>query len=351
MPFPASRPRPHTPLRPAPVREAAEQSAGGAPLGDLPEWNLDDLYPGPESEALRRDLDAARAEAQTLAADYEGRLASLTGDQLAEAVSRYESLQKTLGRVMSYAGLRHAQNTADPERAKFLGDRHSEVTDITAPAVFFTLELNRIEEADLAAKMHESPALARYRPWFDALRAFRPYQLSDELEKFLHDMSVVGASAWNRLFDETMARLTFEVEGQPGALPLESTLTLLSDPDRDTRAAAGRALAQVFADNLPLFTRIMNTLVKEHEVETRWRAMPSPQTGRHLANQVEPEVVQALRDAVVEAYPRLSHRYYAMKARWMGLEKLEYWDRNAPLPEVEDRKVPWDEAKHMVLET
>ncbi|MEC9431791.1 MAG: M3 family oligoendopeptidase [Pseudomonadota bacterium] len=334
----------------ADVADATGPGPAGGPLGDLPEWNLDDLYPGPDAPALRDDLDAARAEARALAEAFEGRMAGLSGDAMADAVIRYERLQQRLGRVMSYAGLRHYQNTADPERAKFMGDRHGEVTEITAPTVFFTLELNRIEDAEIARMLAESPKLARYKPWLDRLRAYRPYQLSDELEKFLHDQSVVGAAAWNRLFDETMARLSFEVEGEDGPLPLESTLTLLSDADRGRRAAAAAALTEVFADQLPLFARIMNTLCKEHEIETRWRKMPSAQTGRHLSNQVEPEVVQALRDAVVAAYPRLSHRYYALKAKWLGLDKLQHWDRNAPLPDEPDRKIGWQEAKDTVLD-
>ncbi|TYO91623.1 M3 family oligoendopeptidase [Oceanicella actignis] len=329
-----------------PASEAAREG-GGAPLGDLPEWNLDDLYPGMDSPELRRDLDWARNEAAAFAADLEGRLAALDGAGLAEAVRRYEKLQQVLGRIMSYAGLLYYQNTADPARAKFMGDMQEEVTRITTPLVFFTLELNRIDDEALARALAD-PELARYKPWLDRLRAFRPYQLSDELEKFLHDQSVVGAAAWNRLFDETMARLTFEVEGEE--LPLEATLTLLSDADRGKRAAAAAALSEVFARNLPLFVRITNTLVKEKEIEDRWRKLPTPQMARHLSNQVEPEVVQALRDAVVAAYPRLSHRYYALKARWLGLDKLQHWDRNAPLPEEEDRKIPWDEARRIVLE-
>jgi oligoendopeptidase F len=158
---------------------------------------------------------------------------------------------------------------------------------------------------------------------------------------------VVGAAAWNRLFDETMARLSFEVDGE--TLPLESTLTLLSDANRARREAAAEALVTVFQDNLPIFVRIMNTLVKDHEIEGRWRKMATADSGRHLANQVEPEVVDALRTAVIEAYPKLSHRYYAMKAKWLGLDKLQHWDRNAPLPGESDRKVPWEEAKDTVL--
>ncbi len=328
-----------------PIRDAAKDAGGGA-LGNLPEWNLDDLYPGMDSEELRADLARARAEAASFAADHEGKLAGLTGAQMAEAVRRYEALQQVLGRIMSYAGLLYYQNTSDPQRAKFMGDMQQEVTEITNPLVFFTLELNRIEDAALEAMLADE-GLARYRPWLDRLRALKPYQLSDELEKFLHDQSVVGAAAWNRLFDETMARLTFEVDGE--TLPLEATLTLLSDADRAKRAAAAAALTKVFAENLPLFARITNTLVKEKEIEDRWRKLPTPQMSRHLANQVEPEVVQALRDSVVAAYPRLSHRYYALKARWLGLDKLQHWDRNAPLPDEDDRKIPWEEAKEIVL--
>jgi oligoendopeptidase F len=329
-----------------PPRDAAKD-AGGRALGDLPEWNLDDLYPGMDSPALKVDLGRAREEATRFAADYEGKLATLTGAQMAEALRRYEDMQRVLGRIMSYAGLLYYQNTSDPQRAKFMGDRQQEVTEITTPLVFFSLELNRIEDAKLVDMLRDE-GLARYKPWLDRLRALKPYQLSDELEKFLHDQSVVGAAAWNRLFDETMARLTFEVEGE--TLPLETTLTLLSDADRSKRAAAAEALTEVFAENLPLFVRITNTLAKEKEIEDRWRKLPTPQMGRHLANQVEPEVVQALRDAVVAAYPKLSHRYYAMKAKWLGLEKLQHWDRNAPLPDEPDRKIGWDEAKATVLD-
>ena len=333
-----------------PLRALAEAKGGDASLGALPEWDLDDLYKGEDDPQLKRDLDASREESLALARDYEGKLADLDGDALGWAIARYEALQQKLGRIMSYAGLRLYQNTSDPARAKFMGDRQAEVTEITAPIVFLTLEINRLPDAQLEEMIGESPTLARYRPWLDRVRAFRPYQLSDELEKFLHDQSVVGASAWNRLFDETMARLSFEVEGFDDPLPLESTLTLLSDADRSKRAAAAAALSQVFAENLPLFTRVTNTLAKEHEIECRWRKMPSPQLSRHLANDVEPEVVQALRDAVVDAYPRLSHRYYQLKARWLGLEKLQHWDRNAPLPDEPDRKIDWEEAKATVLD-
>ncbi|MFT4792583.1 MAG: oligoendopeptidase F [Paracoccaceae bacterium] len=332
---------------PRPVQDANAGAAQASPFGDLPEWDLSDLYEGPDSAAYASDLDAVRSDAKAFAADYEGKLADLSGDSLSAAMTRYEAMSGKIGRIMSYAGLRYYQNTADAGRAKFMGDAQGRVTDDTAPMVFFTLELNRIADDRMAAQLAESEALRKYAPWIERQRALRPYQLSDELEKYLHDASVVGAAAWNRLFDETMARLSFDVDGE--TLPLEATLTLLSDANRAHREAAAEALVAVFQDNLPIFVRIMNTLVKEHEIEGRWRKMPSADAGRHLANQVEPEVVDALRTAVIAAYPKLSHRYYAMKAKWLGLDKMQHWDRNAPLPGEPDRKVSWQEAKDIVM--
>ncbi|MEL6267402.1 MAG: M3 family oligoendopeptidase, partial [Pseudomonadota bacterium] len=328
-----------------PADAAAETVA--SPLGALPVWDLTDLYARDDDPALAGDLDRAAAEAEAFARDYEGRLAALDAEGLAGAIARYEAMQSTLGRVMAYVGLRYQQNTQDMARARFMGDMQVRLTGLTQPTVFFTLELNRLDAAALQAHYAASGALARYRPWLDRVRAMAPHQLSDELEKFLHDQSVVGASAWNRLFDETMTSLSFEVDGE--TLALEQTLTLMTDTDRARRESAGRALATTLGENLRLFTLITNTLIKEKEIEDRWRNLPTPDAGRHLANHVEPEVVDALRTAVQAAYPRLSHRYYALKARWLGLERLEYWDRNAPLPETEDRVIGWDEARETVL--
>ena len=236
----------------------------------------------------------------------------------------------------------------DSDRAKFMANAQDQVTDFTTSLVFFTLEFNRLEDAHLSGLLAQNAALARYKPVFNRLRAMKPYQLSDELEKFLHDESVVGASAWNRLFDETMAGLMFTVAGQDEELSLEATLNLLTDADRTKREAAARALAVVFDKNIKLFARVHNTLAKEKEIHDRWRKMPTPQTGRHLSNHVEPEVVEALRNAVVAAYPKLSHRYYRLKAKWMGLDRLQVWDRNAPLPIETPRLVGWDEARATV---
>jgi oligoendopeptidase F len=331
---------------PRPCHDANATAKGG--FGDLPEWDLGDLYPAPDAPQVARDAAWLEQACADFARDHEGKLAGLDAAGMLDCVRRYEAIDIAAGRLMSFAGLRYYQNTTDSARAKFLSDMQDRITTATTPLVFFSLEINRIDDAALDALFAANADLARYRPVFERLRAMRPYQLSDELEKFLHDQSVVGAAAWNRLFDETMAGLEFSIGGD--ALSLESTLNLLTDPDRAKREEAARELARVFGANIRLYARVHNTLTKEKEIEDRWRKMPTPQTSRHLSNHVEPEVVEALRNAVVAAYPRLSHRYYALKAKWMGLETLEIWDRNAPLPLDPPKTIDWPTAKQTVMD-
>ena len=333
-----------------PLRDAHVSSGGeGGPdgLGPLPEWDLSDLYTAQDAPELTRDLDWLEGECAAFAADYEGKLADLDAENLLTCVLRDEKINGIAGRIMSYAGLRYYQLTVDAERAKFMADMQEKITVFTTPLVFFTLEINRIDDAQLAAHFTANANLARYKPVFDRIRAMKPYQLSDEMEKFLHDRGVVG-DAWERLFDETISGLTFEVDGEEHNI--EGTLNFLTEQDRNKREAAARELARVFQDNIKIFARIHNTQAKEKEILDRWRGMPSAQMGRHLSNHVEPEVVEALREAVVAAYPKLSHRYYELKRKWLGLERMQVWDRNAPLPMESPRTVAWSDARDTVME-
>ena len=323
-------------------------AAEAVSLGQLPEWDLSDLYPAPDAPQLAEDIATLEKACCTFSRDYEGRLASLSPAKMLECIERYQQIDVLGGRIMSYAGLRYYQNTTDASRAKFMGDLQDRITEATTKLVFFSLEFNRIADARYDEVFADPEGPARYKPVFDRMRAMRPYQLSDELERFLHDNSVVGAAAWNRLFDETIAALTFEVDGEE--MGVEATLNLLTDHDRQRREAGARALAEVFGKNIKLFARVHNTLAKEKSIEDKWRKMPSPQTGRHLSNHVEPEVVEALRNAVTAAYSRLSHRYYRLKAKWLGLDKLQVWDRNAPLPSETQRLIAWPEAEATVLD-
>lgn len=329
------------------IRVFEANSQGGGAFGDLPEWDLSDLYASEDAAELQADLTWLKQSCIDFSNDYEGKLAQINADEMLKAVERYEAIDIIAGRIMSFAGLRYYQLTTDPERAKFMSDMQDKLTEHTTKLVFYGLEFNRLDEEALSKLLSQNTALARYKPVFDRMRAMKPYQLSDEMERFLHDQSVIGATAWNRLFDETIASLVFTIDGED--LPLEAATNKLSEQDRDTREAAAREIARVLRENTSLFARVHNTLAKDKEIEDRWRKMPTPQTGRHLSNHVEAEVVEALRNAVVAAYPKLSHRYYALKAKWLGLEKMQIWDRNAPLPIEDDKLVDWTAAQEMVL--
>ncbi len=320
-------------------------------LGEMPEWDLNDLYPGTKSAELARDFERAKSDAERFQADWQGKLEEVAsgkegGKTLAQIIGSYEDMGDLIGRIGSYAGLLYAGNNEDPETAKFYGDTNEKLTNIYNSLLFFELEFNRIDEAVLN-KALETPELAHYRPWIEELRKEKPYQLSDELEKLFHEKGQTGRGAWNRLFNETMTSLRFEVDGEE--LALEATLNLLSDPDGDKRRKGAQAISRVLGDNIRLFSLITNTLSKDLEISNRWRGFSDIADSRHLGNRVEREVVDALESAVREAYPRLSHRYYKIKAKWFGEDKLDFWDRNAPLPMDSNRVYNWREARETVL--
>ena len=320
-------------------------------MGDLPEWDLSELYPGLDSPEIAGDL--ARADARCLAFGerYKGSLAALAsgpqgGEALAAAIREFEAIDDLIGRIVSFASLVYSGNTADPLRAKFFGDVQERITSSSSHLLFFSLELNKIDDAVLERAM-AAPALSHYRPWIEDVRKEKPHQLEDRIEQLFHEKSVTGQNAWTRLFDETVATLRFKIDAK--TLPIAPALNLLQDRSPATRKAAARALGRTFGQNLRTFTSITNTLAKDKEISDRWRGFADIADARHLANRVERDVVEALAAAVRAAYPRLSHRYYALKARWFGKKQLPHWDRNAPLPNVPSRPIPWQEAKDTVL--
>jgi oligoendopeptidase F len=322
-----------------------------AKLAALPEWNLADLYAGPDAPKLKADLETSERAADAMQERYAGKLAILLdgdkgGAQLAQAVREFEALNDVMGRIVSYASLLYAADTSDPKRQKFFGDIQEKITTISSKLLFFPLELNRLDDAMLEKAMADSE-LGHYRPWLEDLRKEKPYQLEDKLEQLFHEKAVTARGAWDRLFNETMTSLRFEVGDEK--LSLEPTLNRLLDQDETRRREASEALAKVFKDNVRLFTLITNTLAKDKEISDRWRGFVDVADSRNLANRVEKEVVDALVAAVREAYPRISHRYYAMKARWLGRKTLAHWDRNAPLPEEPKQVIGWDDARKTVL--
>jgi oligoendopeptidase F len=332
--------------------EAALSPSPAPDLGALPEWRLQDLYEGMDSDSFGADLGRAEREAKLFAEAYRGKLTQLlgqhdAGETLAVAVKAYEQLQDLTGRIMAYASLLYASDTSNPAIAKFYGDAQERVTALAGDVLFFELELNRLDDSKLNAAM-AAPALGHYRPWLEDIRKEKPHQLADDLERLFLDKSVSAAGAWNRLFDDTMAALRFDFEGE--SLTLEPLLGKLMDPDAKIRETAANALAATLGANLRLFALITNTLAKDKDTSDRWRKFRDVADSRHLANRVEPEVVEALVAAVTDAYPRLSHRYYALKARWFGKAQLDHWDRNAPLPNSPRRVYKWETARDMVLD-
>ena len=324
----------------------SKRTDGG--LGALPEWDLGDLYSGPDSPELAAALAAAGSAAKDFKRCYRGRLKGLSGAALGAAVARYEAIEEAMARVMSYAQLLYAGNTGDAEVARFYQNTMEAMNEVSADLLFFALEINRLDETALARRLR-SPTLGKYAPWLREVRVHRPYQLTQRLETVLHQKAVAGRAAWTRLFDETMSDLRVRIEGR--TLTLEEAFDRLTDSDGAVRKRAGKALGRVFARNVRTLALITNTLAKDKAIEDDLRGYAHPAAARHVSNQVEGRVVEALVSAVMDAYPTLSHRYYALKARWLKKDRLEYWDRSAPLPEADERRYRWDEARDLVLDS
>ena len=313
----------------------------------LPTWDLKDLYPGTNSAALKKDLAKAKKDSAAFHKKYFGKIGKLSGKTLGAGVKSYEKIDEMLSRIMSYAQLVHAADVADPEIGRFYQTTQEAVTEIAAHLVFFTLEVNQLSDAVLKKKL-KAPALAHYASWIRDVRVFRPHQLDEVTERLLQDKHVVGRAAWNRLFDETMARMRIDMDGKPRTT--EEVLHSLSDTNGAVRKKAAKALGKTFGEHIQLFSLITNTLAKDKEIDDRWRSYVWPQSSRNLTNHVEDEVVDALSTAVQKSYPDLAHRYYKLKAGWFGKRKLDYWDRNAPLPDAGGKEISWDTAKSLVLD-
>ncbi|NKN35513.1 M3 family oligoendopeptidase [Agrobacterium sp. a22-2] len=320
-------------------------------LGSLPLWKLEDLYPSATSPEFLADMDKAAKTCPAFEAKWKGKLAISAASKgetgIGAALAEYEALDDLIGRLGSYAGLTYYSDMTNAANGKFFGDVQAKLTDLSAHLLFFALELNRIDDAVMDACMDNDPAAGHYRPWLVDLRKDKPFQLDDKIEQLFLEKSMTGAAAFNRLFDETLAALRFTVDDQQ--LPIEATLNMLQDANPAMREKAAVALSNTFKDNIRIFVLVTNTLAKDKEISDRWRGFDDIADSRHLANRVERKVVDALASAVKAAYPRLSHRYYQMKAKWLGMDQMEFWDRNAPLPETPDRLIPWQEAKETVL--
>ncbi len=312
----------------------------------LPKWNLNDLYQGADDPQLQKDLAKFKKDAATFQKNYLGQLKNATGATVAKAIKQYEKLEDGLGKAASFAHLYYALNQNDPLRGRLMQQVHEAVTDAAQYLVFFTLELNDLNDGQFK-KLTADQGVKYYLPWLEQVRQYRPHQLPRELEEKLHEKSVTGRAAWIRLYDEYLANLRFDFMGKP--LPLSDLLNYMSDPDEKKRKAAAESLGKTLGANIGTFALITNMLAKDKAIEDGWRKYNSPMASRHLDNQVEAPVVAALQQAVQTAYPQLAHRYYKLKAKWLGSKKMLYWNRNAPLPEKKEADYSWAEATKLVL--
>jgi len=323
-----------------------EPSSGAATvdLGDMPEWNLGDLYESPDAKALSQDFDDLEARISAFET-HRGKVAGLTGSDFGPVIAEYEAIDELLGKVASYAQLYQSVDVADPVRGRFCQDTTERLTALWGRLLFFTLEINRLDDAPLK-KMMEHEGTVKYAPWVRDLRIMRKHELSDDLERLFLDKSNTGRTSWTRLFDETLADMRCEIGNEN--LTLTEAFNRLSDPKEERRRIAAKGIGTALSGKTSLFTLITNVLAKDKAVEDEWRKFSRPVSSRNLANLVEDEVVEALVTAVKDSYASTSHRYYALKARWFGKDKLDYWDRNAPLPGAEHRDIPWSEARETV---
>ncbi len=311
----------------------------------LPVWDLSDFYDSPKDSAIARDFKILSKKAADFSKAYAGKLAKLDASAMATAITDYEAIQDMAGKIGSYAQLLYAGDMSNPANTQFYQNAQEQLTAISSQLIFFTLELNGVSDVALAKLYKQSKRLAHYKPWLDVVRSYKPYQLSDELEGYIHETSVT-MGAWQRLFDESISRLEFTVDGKKMSEP--EALDLLSGKDAKKRKSAAKEIARVFAANAPLFALITNTLAKAKHIEDERRKFAKPISSRNVSNQVEDEVVEALIATVKKNYKQLSHRYYAWKAKKFGVKALDYWDRNAPLPAASDTRIEWADGVKLV---
>ena len=311
-----------------------------------PNWDLTDLYPSPDSPEFKNDLAKVASLSERFATRYQGKLEGLSGEDFAKSIEEYEKISGIMGKMGAYAYMLRSTNLNDEKIMSFYQNFDEKSTEIGNKTLFYGLEINRLSDENLEEKL-KNPEVAHYKPWLDKVRASKKHDLSDDLEKMSSQKAMTGRSAWVRLYDETLADLRYDVDGKKYTdAEIEN---LKTSPDASTRKKAADAVGKVFKENAKLFAFITNTLALDKKVDDEWRGFKKPYDSRNLGNDVENEVVDALVSSVKKNYANTSHRFYGLKAKWLGVEKLEYYDRNAPLPEIPETKYSFEDAKKIVL--
>ena len=322
------------------------------PSTEAPLWDLTDLYASRDDAKVAADLEKARGLVDSLNG-LKGKLAAeqdaaSLGFVLDRAIHLYEQASDVLGALGAYAFLSASTARDDATAQGFEADVREKITAIATPTVWLTLEINQIDNAALEAALTAHDGAARWRPWLRRVRAMKPHELSAELETFIAERGPITAQ-WPRLFDEQLAALRAKAGSE--SLTLAEALNRLSDAKPTRRKAAAEGLSEALAARAPTLALVLNTVAADKAMEDRWRGFKRPADSRHLGNEVDGEAVDAMAEAVAAAYPRLSHRYYALKAKAMGKARLDHWDRNAPIETTAPRAFTWTQGREIVLDS
>tara|TARA_Y100000590_G_scaffold161332_1_gene184999 strand:+ start:14630 stop:16432 length:1803 start_codon:yes stop_codon:yes gene_type:complete len=316
-------------------------------LGNIPRWNLKDFYENPESKKIIRDLENIKKSSLNFEKKYEGKIKNLNSKKLYKAIAEFEEINKKMSKIISYAHLLFVENLNNEKNKIFFQKIQEKITNYSSSIVFFNLELNLISNYNLT-KLFKNKKLLKYKNWLLILRSYRPYQLDKDLEKLMRDKNITSSLSWSRLFDETIASLKFPFRGKE--LSATQIFNYMTDKDPKKRKQTAKSIGLTLERNINIFTIISNTLAKDKNINDRWRKFPNSISNRNLSNVVEDEVVENLSFTVQSYYPKLSHRYYNLKAKWFKKKKLMYWDRNAPLPFQINRSYSWNQARDIVIE-
>ena len=316
---------------------------------ELPSWDLKDLYSGIDAPEIKKDIKKVELLTKKFRVNYRGKISNLKETAFVKLFCDLEDLERTSGRLLSFAQLLHAQNNTSEDRIKFLSDIQDKLTTLNSKTIFLTLEISQIKERRYKKIISKKSPVRKYKIFFEKVRAMKPYQLSEKMENLLNEYGSNTRNSWCKLFDETISDINIFMKNQKYSL--EQTLNLLQSPNSRVRQSAGILLAKELQNNLKVFGRITNSLAKEKQIGDSWRKFKKPDEYRHLSNGVKPKIIENLRQTVVSSYPETSHKYYQLKAKMMGKDKLRLWDRNAPLKRVSQPSISWDAAKNIVLES
>ena len=313
---------------------------------NAPAWDLSDLYRSINDPQIKKDLETYRKQTAAFTKKYKGRLALLSADEFLKAVQDIEKRSEIASRLGGFAYLNMVTQMKNVEAVAFFQSIEEKLTDYCKPAVFFSIEFNKLTQAKINEWLKDKRIKA-YQYWLKRLRKFKNYQLSEPEEEILLEKSITSGNAWVRLYEEHSSRLKYTVDGKEYN---DAELSkLLLDKDATTRLKAGKEMNRVLHENGHLMTFIYNMVMKDKAIEDNKRGFKTPVSERNLSEDVSDESVEVLAQTVKKHYKDIAHRFYKLKAKWLGVEKINYWDRNAPLPFSNDINYSWDEAVKIVL--